>query len=159
MAKPMPPEVEPQNLNHWATKEASLLCVCVTVQGRTLPAPESKCGETLGSQGLTAGALSKLVIQSLSRVQLSATSWTAARQASLSFTVFRSLLSFMSTESAMLSNHLFLCHPLLLLPSVFPNIRVFPSESALPIRQSKYQNLGLSSLTFMFSECVHIFLQ
>ena len=112
-------------------KPLSLLFVCVTAQGRTPPTLESKCGETLGSQSLTAGALSKLVIQSLSRVQLSVTPWTAARQASLFFTVFQSLLKLMSTESVMPSNHLSLCHPLLLLPSIFPSIRIFFSELAL----------------------------
>ena len=63
------------------------------------------------------------VVQLLSRVQLFATAWTAASQASLSFTISRSKL--MSIESGMLSNHLILCRPLLLLPSVFPSIRVF----------------------------------
>ena len=67
-------------------------------------------------------------VQSLSRVQLFATSWTAARQASLSFTIPWILLKLMSIESVMPSNHLSLCRPLLLLPSVFPSIRVFSSE-------------------------------
>ena len=61
-----------------------------------------------------------------------------AHQASLSFTVFWSLLKFMSIESVILSNHLILCHPLLLLPSIFPSIRVFSNESALCIKQPKY---------------------
>ena len=64
-------------------------------------------------------------VQSLSRVQLFATPWTAAHQASLSFTISWSLLKLMSIESRLLSNHLILCHPLLLLPSVFPNLRFF----------------------------------
>ena len=64
-----------------------------------------------------------IVVQSLSRVRLFATAWAAARQASLSFTISRSLLKFMSIESVMLSYHLTLCHTLLLLPSIFPNIR------------------------------------
>ena len=63
---------------------------------------------------------------------------TAACQASLSFTISQSLLRLMSIESVMLSNHLILCHPFLLLPSVFPSIRVFSSESTLHIRWSKY---------------------
>ena len=67
-------------------------------------------------------------IQSLSHVQVFATPWTAARQASLSIT------NIMSIESMMPSNHLILCHPLLLPPSVFPSIRVFSSDSALHIR-------------------------
>ena len=64
-------------------------------------------------------------VQSLSRVQLFVIPWTAARQASLSITNSQSLLKLMSIESVMPSNHLILCHPLLLLPSVFPSIRVF----------------------------------
>ena len=68
------------------------------------------------------------VILSLSHVWLSATPWTAAHQASLSFTITWSLLKFMSIESVMPSNHLSLCHPCLLLHSVFPSIRAFPSD-------------------------------
>ena len=77
-------------------------------------------------------------VQSLSRVWLFVTPWTAARQASLSFTISRSLLKLMSIESVMPSNHLIPCRPLLLLPSVFPSIRVFSSESVLCIRCPKY---------------------
>ena len=72
--------------------------------------------------------------QSLSRVQLFVIPWTPARQASLSIINFQGVFKLMSIESVMLSNHLILCHPLLLLPSIFPNIRVFPSESVLRIR-------------------------
>ena len=75
-----------------------------------------------------------LFIHLLSCVQLFATPWTAAHQASLSFTVSQSLLKLMSIESVMPSDHLILCHPLLLLRSVFPSIRVFSKESALPIK-------------------------
>ena len=64
-------------------------------------------------------------VQSLSHIQFFATPWTAAHHASLSITSSRSLLKFMSIESVMPSNHLVLCHPLLLLPSIFPSIRVF----------------------------------
>ena len=77
-------------------------------------------------------------IQSLSRVRLFATPWTAARQASLSITNSWGSLKLMSIESVMPSNHLILCCPLLLLPSIFPNIRVFSNESALRIRWPKY---------------------
>ena len=77
-------------------------------------------------------------ICSLSHVWLFTTPWTAARQASLSITNSRSLLKFMSIELVMPSNHLILCHPLLLPPSVFPSIRVFSHESALRIRWPKY---------------------
>ena len=79
-----------------------------------------------------------VVFQSLSRVQLFATPWTAACQASLSFTIFQSLLKFTSMELVMPSNHLILCHSLLLLPSNFPSIRVFSSELALRIRRLNY---------------------
>ena len=77
------------------------------------------------------------VVQSLSRVQLFDTSWTAAQQVPLSFTIFQSLLKLMSIESMMPSNHLVLCHPFFLLPSIFPNIKVFSKESALHIRWPK----------------------
>ena len=70
--------------------------------------------------------------------------WTAACQASLSFAIFQSLLKLRSIESVMPSNHLIFCCPLLLLPSVFPSIRVFSSESALCIRWPKYQNFSIS---------------
>ena len=77
-------------------------------------------------------------VQSLTPVQLFATPWTEARQASLSITNSRSLLKFMSIELVMPSNHLILCHPLFLLPSIFPSIWVFSSESLLCIRWPKY---------------------
>ena len=83
-------------------------------------------------------------VQLLSLVRLFATPWTAARQASLSITNSRSLLKFMSIESVMPSNHLILCRPLLLLPSVFPSIRVFSNESALHIRWPKYRSFSFS---------------
>ena len=77
-------------------------------------------------------------VQSLSHVRLFETLWIAAHQASLSFTNSRSLLKFMSVESVMPSSHLILCCPLLLLPSIFPSIRVFSSEPILHIRWPKY---------------------
>ena len=73
-------------------------------------------------------------VQSLSRIWLFATPWTAARQASLSITNSWTLPRLMSIESVIPSNHLILCHPLLLLPLIFPSIRVFSNESALCIR-------------------------
>ena len=79
-----------------------------------------------------------VVVQLLSGVRLFVTPWTAARQASLSFTISQSLLKLMSIESVMPSNHLILCRPLLLLPSIFPSIRVFSSELAFHIRWPKY---------------------
>ena len=78
-----------------------------------------------------------VVVQLLSHVQLVATSWISACLASMSFTISRSLLKFMSIESVMPSNYLILCHPLLLLPSVFLSIRVFSNESVLQIRWPK----------------------
>ena len=78
-------------------------------------------------------------VQSLCCVWLFVTPWTAARQASLSITHSQSLLKLMSIESVMPSNHLILCHPLLLLPSVFPSIRAFSNESVLCIRWPKYE--------------------
>ena len=69
---------------------------------------------------------------------------TVARQALLYFTISRSLLKFMSTESVMLSNHLILCHPLLLLPSILPSIRVFFNESVHCIRQPKYWSFSIN---------------
>ena len=80
----------------------------------------------------------RFVFQPLSCIQLFVTPWTAACQASLSFAISWSLLKFMSIESMMASNHLILCRLLLLLPSVFPSIRVFSSETALHIRWLKY---------------------
>ena len=83
-------------------------------------------------------------VQLLSHVQLVATSWTTACPASLSITNCRSWLKLMSIESVMPSNHLILCRPLLLLPSIFPNIRVFSNESALCIRWPKYWSFSVN---------------
>ena len=84
-----------------------------------------------------------VIVQSLSCVRLFAISWTAACHASLSFTISQSLLKLMSVQSMMLSNHLILCHPLFLLPSIFPSIRVFSSQSALDISMAKVRKLQL----------------
>ena len=83
-------------------------------------------------------------VQSLSCVQLFATPWNAARQASLSITNSWSLPKLMTIESVMPSNHLILCHPLLLLSSIFPSISVFSNESAVRIRWPKYWNFSFS---------------
>ena len=83
-------------------------------------------------------------VQSLSRVWLFATPWTTAHQASLSITNSRSLPKFMSIEWVMPSNHLILCRPHLLLPSIFPSIRVFSNESALCIRWPKYWSFSFN---------------
>ena len=90
-------------------------------------------------------------VQSLSHVRLFAIPWTAACQDSLSITNSQSLLKLMSTESVMPSNHLILCHPLLLLPSIFHSIRVFFSESALHIR---WPSTGVSALASEYSELI-----
>ena len=83
-------------------------------------------------------------VESLSHVQLFVTHGLQARQASLSFTISWSLLKLRSIESVMPSNHLILCHPLLLLPSIFTSIRVFSSESALHNRWPKYWSFSFS---------------
>ena len=95
-----------------------------------------RCGET--------GAAYVLLLCSVTKLSDSATPWTAARQASLSFTVSRNLLTLMSIELVMPSNHLILCHPLLLLPSILPSIRVFSSESVLRTRWPKYWSFNFS---------------
>ena len=84
------------------------------------------------------------VVQSLNHAPCFATPWTVAYQPPLSFTISPSLLKFMSTESVMLSDHLILCHPFLLLPSIFPNNKVFSNELALHIRWPEYWHFSLS---------------
>ena len=96
----------------------------------------------LSYQGSPWGRFSS--VQSLSHVRLFATPWTAARQASLSITTSQSLLKLMSIDLVMPSNHLILWHPLLLLPSIFPSIRVFSIESVLHIRWPKYWSFSFS---------------
>ena len=83
-------------------------------------------------------------VRSLSRVRLFATPWTAACQASLSISNSQRLLKRMSIESVMPSNHLIICRPLLLLPSIFPCISVFPNESVLLIRWPMYWRFSIS---------------
>ena len=83
-------------------------------------------------------------VQSLSCIWLFATPWTAALQASLSITNSKSLLKLMSIKSVMPSNHLILCRPLFLLPSIFPSIRIFSNESVLRIRWPKYWSFRFS---------------
>ena len=85
-----------------------------------------------------------VVVQTPTRVRLFVTLWTATQQDSLSFTISWSLLKLMSMESVMPSNYLILCYPLLLLPSIFPSIRVFSNESALRVRWPKYWNFSFS---------------
>ena len=90
------------------------------------------------------GAILLSSVQSLSHVQLFATPWVEARQASLSIINSQSLLKLKFIETAMPSSHLILCRPLLLLPSVFPSIRVFTNESVLHMRWSKYWSFSFS---------------
>ena len=85
-----------------------------------------------------------VVVQSLSRVLLLATPWTVACQVSLSFTISQTMLKLMSIELVMPSNYLILCRPLLLLPSIFPSIRVFSKELALHIRWPKHWSFSFS---------------
>ena len=102
--------------------------------------------DSLQTQGLQhARLLPQLyLVQSFSHVQLFVNPWTAACQASLSITNSQSLLKPMSIESVIPSNHFIHCHPLLLLPSIFPRIRVFSNESALHIRWPKYWSFSFS---------------
>ena len=88
--------------------------------------------------------MSRLLFSRSVSVQLFETPWTVVHQASLSFTVSQSLLKLMSIESVIPSNHLILCHPLLLLPSPFPSFRVFSNELALSIRWAKYVSFSFS---------------
>ena len=99
--------------------------------------------------------LDVVVVQLLSRVRRFVTPWTTECPASLSFTISRSLLKLMSIQSVMPSNHLILCHLLLLLPSIFPRIRVFSKESALHTRCPKYWSFGFSiSPSSKYSELI-----
>ena len=104
-----------------------------------------KCGQDLNIHFThTHTHTHHVVVQSLSCVQIFASPWTAAHQASLSFTIFWSLFKLMSIESMMPSKHLILCHPLLLLPSIFPSTRVFSKELTLQIRWPKYWSFSIS---------------
>ena len=114
--------------------------------------PFSKMNKTVREEGirLVGRKKSRVLfqfssVQSLSHVRLFATPWTAARQASLSITNSQSLLKLMSIMSLMPSNHLILCRPLLLPPSIFPSIRVFSNESVLCIRWPKHWSFSLST--------------
>ena len=115
--------------------------ISFTLSLKTLPWKPSR---SLLSTSCLFSLLVGVVVQLLSYVWLFTTPWTTAHQASLSFTISQSLLKLMSTESMIPSNHLILCRPLLLLPSIFPSIRVFSNESALCIRWPKYQSFSFS---------------
>ena len=92
-----------------------------------------------------------IAVQSQSRILLFVTPWTAACQASLSSTISRSLLKLMSTELVMPSNHLILCHPLLLMASIFPSIRVFSNESVLCIKWPNYWSFSFNEYLGLIS--------
>ena len=98
----------------------------------------------ISQMGRLALLLAVAVVQSLSHVRLFEIPWTAAYQASLSFTISWSLLKLMSIESVMPSNHLVLCHPLLFLPSIFPSTRIFSKESDLRSKWPKYWSFSFS---------------
>ena len=92
----------------------------------------------------TMGNIHLWIVRLISHVQLLSTPWTAAHQAFLSFTISQNLLKLMSIESVLPFYHLIFCHPLLLLPSMFPSMRVFSNESALCIRWPKYWSFSFS---------------
>ena len=116
-------------------KKTSRLSLSFTFGAWVIPAGETGKRDSIEED---------VVIQSFSPVWLFVTPWTAACQASLPFTISWSLLKLMSIESVMPPNHLILCHPLLLLLSVFPSIRVFSNESAVRIRWPKYWSFSFS---------------
>ena len=129
------PHLEVRYDNHWPYRS-----VCVISQFES-PNPHSsyqRLSHTFGN------ARTNQSVQSLSRVRLFATPWTAARQASLSIINSQSLLKLMSIESVIPSNHLILCRPLFFLPSIPPSIRVFSNESALHIRWPKYWSFSFN---------------
>ena len=136
---------------------SSIISFGAAAQGDCLEcAPESETGSPSSSEQMfrltwipNLGVLGSVVIlgaivQLLSCVRFFATPWTAVHQGSLSFTISWSLLKLTSMESVMLSNHLILCRPLLLPPSIFPSIRVFSSELALCIWWPKYWSFSIS---------------
>ena len=155
------------NNTHWcgnrAPRIAEIVCafsVFLTIYYRYMATVKCKWWFSV----VIATCLPFVVAYLLSHGQIFATAWTAACQASLSFTISWNLLRFMSSESVMLSNHLIFCCPLLLLPSIFPSIRVFSSESALCIRWQKFWSFsispsneysGLISFTIDWSGAVH----
>ena len=114
----------------------------------TIPQVKCQAKNTLTVITYKIGAMKLMItdgsVQSLNHVQLFATPWTAARQASLSITNSQSFLKVMSIESVMPSNPHILCHPLLLPPSISPSIRVFSNESVLHVRWPKYWSFSFS---------------
>ena len=133
----MVPRGKVWSVNHWAAREVPKLFLSFP-----LFLPSSLSLLFFFSFHLTFRISS---IQLLICVQLSATSWTVARQVSLSIIKSWSLLKLMSIESVMPTNHLIHCHPLILLPSIFPSIRVFSNESVLHIKWPKYWSFSFST--------------
>ena len=123
----------------------SQLVEAVDTRGRYSPAFRQREGSAQFSAPAAAQEVISQAVQSFIPVWHFATSWTAARQASLSITVSRSLLKLMSIESLMPSNYLILCCPIFILPSIFPSIRVFSNESVLRIRWPKYWSFNPSN--------------
>ena len=122
---------------HGILQEKILECVAIPFSRRSLQPKNQNLVSSLASRFFTVSPpvlVQFSSVQVLSRVRFFASPWTEARQASLSITNFWSLLKLMSIKSVMPSNHLILCRPLLLLPSIFPSIRIFSNESVLCIR-------------------------
>ena len=148
-----------QILNHWPVGEA--LFLVYKLQSRwMLPHLSHTTVVYVGGKKeiiFISFHSSFFVVQVLSHVWLFVTPWTAACQNFFSFTISQSLLKLVSIELVMPSNHLILCHPLLLLPSIFPSIRVFSSESALHIRWPKYWSFSFSiSLSNEYSRLIFL---
>ena len=141
-----PPALKAQSLNHWTTREVppnSLIWISYSPSDFSYHLYQRFLSGAFGWTSEFPSALWNIrksfsSVQSLSRVQLFATPWTAALQASLSITNYQSPPKPMSIELVMPSSHLILCHPLRLLPPIPPSIRVFSNESALRIRWPKY---------------------
>ena len=129
-------------LQRYSLKEKDLPFSCLLLSAVWLPEQPLCCSCPL--------CCCDMLFMSLSHVLLLVTPWTAAHQASLPIINSQSLLKLMSIESVMPSNHLILCHPLLLLPSIFPSIRVFSSESVLHIRWPKKLELQLQDQSFQW---------
>ena len=138
---PHPPAMDnPRAMSCFPHRSGIIVGTSLVLQWLRLWAPNSKGQGSIPGRGIR----SHIVFQLLSYFRLFATPWTAARQASLSTTNSRRLLKLISIESVMPSNHLILCCPLFLPPSIFPSIRVFSNESVLHIRWPKYWSFGFS---------------
>ena len=150
--EPAPLALKAQSLNHWTTREVppnSLIWISYSPSDFSYHLYQRFLSGAFGWTSEFPSALWNIrksfsSVQSLSRVQLFATPWTAALQASLSITNYQSPPKPMSIELVMPSSHLILCHPLLLLPSVFHSVRIFSSESALCIRWPKYWSFSFN---------------